>query len=80
MIYIFLLVCLALTTAKEISNEVDSSSKSKEWKKPWFCHNSDCRPYVVVNKTDRYETRCYPGALWWMTFKRKIPAGEPKGE
>lgn len=75
MIYILLLFCLLQSTAKEILN--DHSLHPKEWRQPWFCHDVECRPYVVVNKTDTFEKRCYPAALWWMAFKNNIPIGEP---
>ncbi|KAK9815028.1 hypothetical protein WJX73_005278 [Symbiochloris irregularis] len=36
-------------------------------KAPWFCHDLDCPPYKVVNKSDGYETREYKAGKWAVT-------------
>ena len=49
------------TSTITIRGNLNNSSK------PWFCHDLECPKYVVINKTERYETRCYPAALWVAT-------------
>ena len=48
------------------------SNLHSNWIKPWFCHEYDCRPYTVIKKTETFEERCYPAALWVMSHTRYL--------
>ena len=34
---------------------------------PSFCHGLDCPEFDTVNKTDKYELRCYPTSYNWVS-------------
>eukprot|EP00963_Diacronema_lutheri_P007249 scaffold633_cov321-Pavlova_lutheri.AAC.27 len=45
---------------------VEEGSVDK-WIKPWFCHDTDCPKYKVLNTTSTYEVRKYAPGKWVST-------------
>lgn len=54
------LTALVTTDARGVLTPATAAAR----RKPWFCHDLDCPPYDLLNKTDAYEVRKYqPGTL-----------------
>ena len=53
LISLFVVVLMAFAEAKSIRDE------------PKFCHGLECPHFITVNKTDKYELRCYKEDYKW---------------
>ena len=50
-----------------VNKKASLESKGKDGK-PAFCGKYDCPSFIVKNKTDDYELRCYQKAYWVSTI------------
>eukprot|EP00890_Picochlorum_soloecismus_P006538 jgi/Picsp_1/709/NSC_00703-R1_heme-binding protein 2-like len=50
-----------------VSTSTRTLGSSISWNKPWFCHNSECPEYEVLESRLHYEKRKYKKGLWVST-------------